>query len=342
MADLLKGVPNGVPSFNLGQEQGQDASGVFKLQSIQQIKMKECDKPGPKPIFGSFAYENEIVLIGGPSNVGKSILAMDLAIVNTSGENYWDKPMANPGKKILYIDTELTDAQFFRRYKDYQCDEQLIMRASFWELLYGRISMDVCLEQIEKLVGASDGPDVIILDNLFTITQTPNLTQTAIRFVQELKRMKELYHKTLVLVSHFNKKTANKPITMDDFRGSMLLTAIADSIIGMGTTQDSGVYIKLLKSRMVKKPETVSVMRIEGEPYVHMVYEGEADEASIIPRGNKRGPAVKVITEDVAHVIYEMHKGGVSLRDIAEATGLSKSTIHRFLNSQNPVSTMNI
>ena len=60
-----------------------------------------------QPLYKELWYENEICVLFAESNVGKSILAMQI------GEH-----IARNGKNVVYLDYELSIKQFYKRYSN--------------------------------------------------------------------------------------------------------------------------------------------------------------------------------------------------------------------------------
>ena len=310
-----------------------ETSSVFKLQTLNEVINSTKGKTAPDPIFGDFGFQNEIILLGGSTNVGKSILAMDIAISNATGINHFGKPMSTGKKKVLYIDTELNDYQFTSRYQGCKTGKNLI-RASFWEMMYGRTSTETFIEELEKLLYKKSRPELVILDNLCTICESMNSPKAVTHFLHEMKRIKETYQITLIIVSHFKKVTIGSPLTDDLFRGTGMLTAMSDTIIAVGNSALGAdtKYLKLLKTRMVRKPDTVSVLDISDEKYLHFEYVEDADEMDILPQKNKRGPKSS-LSDLEEELIWRLYEQGLSLRGIEQQTGISKSSVQRHLKS---------
>lgn len=306
---------------------------IFHIQSIDSIVTDERNKITAQQLFGNYVFKNEITILGGSDNTGKSILGMDIAIAVATGHHYWHEDMEiKEQMKVLLVDTELNDSQFTRRYKNLQTNDRLL-RAGFWPSIYGRKTTDDILKSLEGIFLTEGYPQLIIVDNLSTIADVSSAKQIQY-FLGELKRMKEVYGLTMILITHLNKVTQSKPISKEDFRGSKQLTNMADTVIGIGNTSegDSVKYISLLKSRNVAKKATVDVVSINESPYLHFEYESDDYVENILYKGEKRGPK-PIVNNFIAEQIIEMKKCGLSSRNIASVLGIGKSTVWRFLNN---------
>lgn len=323
-------VGHSVPS-NLGHI---PSNGMFCVKSMNEIVTDPRNTASIPSVFGNFVFEKELVLIGGPSNSGKSIAGMDVILAASTGIHHWGDGFQQEVRcKSLLIDSEMNDRQWGSRYYGVEGIDN-IYRATFWtERYYGKEIEDV-LDYMERLLSSEDAPQLVVVDNISTISSLVSPTEV-LRFVFELKRLKEKYNCTMILISHTNKKQPGKPIGLDDFRGSKVLVNMVDSVVAICPTnegQDTKCF-KLLKSRCCKVPDTVYVVRIDEQPYLHFEYVAEVDEQEVLPQGKKSGPS-PIITEFDAEKILEMHKHGLSIREVSNNIGISKSSVGRFLKNQ--------
>ncbi|MDB5016784.1 MAG: hypothetical protein JWQ84_1616, partial [Mucilaginibacter sp.] len=119
------GTPFGLPEYELLQTH--PANYFMKL---------EHSKPMPRMLFGSLWFERELCILFADTNLGKSVLAVQIADSITKA--YTVGPFSNQADecpKVLYVDFELSGKQFQIRYYDpkwgsYLFSEQLF-RAQF-------------------------------------------------------------------------------------------------------------------------------------------------------------------------------------------------------------------
>ena len=320
-----------VPEKNLGHEYSNE---TFHIQSVDTIVTNERNNATAQQLFGSYVFKNEITILGGSDNTGKSILGMDIAVAVATGLHYWHEGIViEEQMKVLLVDTELNDSQFTRRYKNLETNDRLL-RAGFWPSIYGRKTTGDILKSLEGIFLTEDYPQLIIVDNLSTIADVSSAKQTQY-FLGELKRMKEVYGLTMILITHLNKVSQSKAISKEDFRGSKQLTNMADTVVGIGNSSegDNVKYISLLKSRNVAKKNKVDVVSIIESPYLHFEYESDDFVENILYKGEKRGPE-PIVNGFIAEQIIEMKKCGLSSRNIASVLGIGKSTVCRFLKQQ--------
>jgi len=131
------------------------------------------ERPVPKMLFGKFWFEGELCILFADSNLGKSILAVQIGNSINTGEAMQPFAVESRPQPILYCDFELTDKQFESRYSDnYQNHHPF--RDDFY-----RAELNTCTELPkgfnnfdEYLIAALEraivqtGVKVVIVDNL--------------------------------------------------------------------------------------------------------------------------------------------------------------------------------
>lgn len=75
--------------------------GMLSIKSANLTLTEASMTANPKQLYGEFWFEHEIGCLFADSNVGKSILAMQIA-----------EDIAKTGETVLYFDFELSEKQF--------------------------------------------------------------------------------------------------------------------------------------------------------------------------------------------------------------------------------------
>jgi hypothetical protein len=101
--------------------------GLLLTKTANDWMKQEFGKPAAKLLFGSLWFENELCILFADTNMGKSVLAVQLADCLTkcySFEPFYNQ--ADGPLKVLYVDFELSAKQFEARYiKQAQLDSYL-------------------------------------------------------------------------------------------------------------------------------------------------------------------------------------------------------------------------
>ena len=83
-----------------------ESIGVMSIKTANRTVLEASLLPTPRALWDSFWYEGELSCLFADSNVGKSILAVQIADRIARTDN------------VLYLDFELSDKQFQLRYTD--------------------------------------------------------------------------------------------------------------------------------------------------------------------------------------------------------------------------------
>lgn len=90
-------------------------------------------RPIPNMLFSEFWYENEVCILFADTNLGKSILAVQIADSISKGIKIAGFKLESQPKKVLYLDFELSDKQFENRcsqeYKNHYIFNSNFLRA---------------------------------------------------------------------------------------------------------------------------------------------------------------------------------------------------------------------
>lgn len=286
-------------------------------------KWIEIGKALANPIYFFFRMivQFEINIIFSAANTGKSLLLVQIA-----------EEIARE-QKVLIVDCELSTKQFQMRYTNLETGTVHIfpenfLRAEIDPDLLDDVSLeDAIFDSVEQ--AAKDGIKVICIDNLTFICTDAEKAEVTIKFMRRLIKLKKKYGLTLIIVAHSPKRDASKPITRDDLSGSSKLMALIDNALAVGVSaKDSQMrYVKTVKFRDDEYPypaESVAVYRIEKQDcYTQFVYQGRDDEREHLRQKNQLTEM-----EDMQEYL-DLQAKGMSLKQIAEETGASKSTIHR-------------
>ena len=106
------------------QEQKQELIKEQEKGLLFQIKtgnewIKQAKKRSiPKKLFSELWHENELCILFADTNLGKSILAVQIADSISKGEPIKGFKLEAENQKVLYFDFELSDKQFENRYSE--------------------------------------------------------------------------------------------------------------------------------------------------------------------------------------------------------------------------------
>ena len=230
--------------------------GVLEMKTAKQWMIDASSRPIPMQLLGSLFYEEELSILFADTNVGKSILAVQLADALSKGKGMIGLKNEAGTTKVLYLDFELSDKQFEMRYSNNNvayCFHENFLRAQIDLEQLGESDEKLehlILQSIEQNVLEKE-IKVIIIDNITFLGNDMEKSRHALPLMKELQALKKKYHLSFLILSHVPKKDNSKPITNNDVAGSKMLINFADSAFAIGkSSEDPGMrYIKQIKVR---------------------------------------------------------------------------------------------
>lgn len=273
-------------------------------------------------------YEGEICVLVAKSNLGKSILAVQIA-----------NEIAKSGKLVIYLDYELEDKQFQQRYTN-ECTKVMFKFSE--NLLRADLSIDLLLDsngrierffkQIEE--SSKKGVKIFVLDNITSLVDKIENGDVIVDFIRRLKLLKERYGLSFLIVAHTTKKKDNAPLVQDDLAGSKKFMNYVDSAfaIGKSLVETDVKYIKQLKVRYGKfiyEEDNVLLCRIVKEDnFPHFVECGCAVEKDLL---NTKKSISDEAKRGLIQAAYLLHTQGKSNRNIGNELGVSDKTIGKWI-----------
>lgn len=217
--------------------------GVMSIKTANRTILEASQLPTPRALWDSFWYEGELSCLFADSNVGKSILAVQIADCIARTDN------------VLYLDFELSEKQFQLRYTD-----EYGKPYTFPERLY-RVSLDsdalldadfegTIIGSIEQMAQQTRCR-IFIVDNLTYLCCAMEKGDAAGRLMIQLNNLKKRYGLSILVLAHTPKRSLDCPITSNDLAGSKRLYNFFDSVFVIGKSAlDGGLrYVKQLKVR---------------------------------------------------------------------------------------------
>jgi RecA-family ATPase len=289
-------------------------------------------------LCGEFWHEGELCILFADTNLGKSILAVQIANLISKGQSDNVFKVEAVKQKVLYFDFELSPKQFEKRYSEnyknhYVWDSNLFRIEinpdctaviDFEGTLYSEIAKAV-IEQEAK---------ILIVDNITYLKgQSTDTAKEALPLMNMLNGLKKKYGLSILVLAHTPKINQSLPITVNHLAGSKQLSNFADSIFAIGLSNRGAQmrYIKQIKARATEKiydSDNVIVCEID-KP-------GNFLGFNFIAFDNERTHLKEVSDTEQAETdsqIIELYKENTSLsaRDIAKQLGTNHTRVLRLL-----------
>ena len=325
-------------TFGKVYAQGPDA-GLLRVKPAREWMEQEYGQPAPRMLFGDFWVEGELCILFADTNLGKSILAVQIG--NNLAQGCCIEPFNNslPAlTPVLYIDFELSAKQFESRYVD-----KLIGSYTFGETFYRaefnpEADDPVLYEKFEDYLKSAiehalleTRAKVLIIDNLTYMRSGTERAQDALPLMKHLKAMKTRYGLSVLALAHTPKRNPYHPLTVNDMQGSKMLINLADSAFAIGEshTVPGGRYLKQIKQRNACKmygEENVCLCRINKYfNFLQFEFDGYAHEQDHL---QKPGTDRALLKEKAT----ELKEKGLSYRKISQQLNVGLATLHRMFN----------
>jgi len=260
-----------------------ESKGLFTVKPANDWIEQAKTRPIPKMLFGEFWFESELCILFADTNLGKSILAVQIGDSISKGEQIRGFKLEAEQQPILYFDFELGEKQFQNRYSiEYENDYE-------WNDNFFRVETNPDAEipdkesfenylnhSLERSI-TETGAKVLIIDNLTYLKNATETAKDALPLMKHLKALKSKYGLSILALAHTPKRDLSKPITRNDLQGSKMLINFCDSsfAIGESQTDKSLRYLKQIKQRnteQVYDAENVCVCQID-KPHNFLQFE---------------------------------------------------------------------
>jgi len=322
-------------------DEAKESKGLFTVRTASRWIEQAKTRPIPKMLFGEFWFEGELCILFADTNLGKSILAVQIGNSISRGEPIRGFKLETHKQPILYFDFELSDKQFENRYsirfeQHYNFDDNFIRveinpdavipeAKTFEDYLYHSLEISI----------TETGVKVLIIDNLTYLKNETEKAKDALPLMKHLKALKSKYGLSILVLAHTPKRDLSKPITRNDLQGSKMLINFCDSSFAIGESHsDNNLrYLKQIKQRNTEQiydAENVCVCQVEkphnflkfefvkyGTEWEHLKQQTEKDK------------------ENLNEKVNELKQQGRSLREIGAELGISHMKVKRILKDCN-------
>lgn len=321
--------------------EAKESKGLFTVKTASRWIEQAKTRPIPKMLFGEFWFEGELCILFADTNLGKSILAVQIGNSISKGEQIRGFKLETPKQPILYFDFELSDKQFENRYsikfeQHYNFDNNFIRveinpDATIPE---AQTFEDYLNHSLERSI-TETGAKVLIIDNLTYLKNETEKAKDALPLMKHLKALKNKYGLSILALAHTPKRDLSKPITRNDLQGSKMLINFCDSSFSIGESHsDKNLrYLKQIKQRNTEQiydAENVCICQID-KPLNFLQFE-------FVNFGTEREHLKQHTEKDKENLnekVNELKQQGLSLREIGAELGISHMKVSRILKDCN-------
>lgn len=314
-----------------------ESKGLFLIKSANKWMQEASSRPIPKMLFDAFWFQGEVCILFADTNLGKSILAVQIGEAISKGVAI--NGFRNEAEKqaVLYYDFELSDKQFENRYsinytKHHYFDDNFkrIEINPDATVPDGSTFEDYLNFSLEKSIKET-GAKVLIIDNLTYLKNETEKAKDALPLMKHLKALKSKYNLSILALAHTPKRDLNKPINRNDLQGSKMLINFTDSCFAIGESHNDKHlrYLKQIKARnteILYDTENVVLCQIE-KPENFLGFE-------FLGYGAERQHLKELSSNDREKNISEakeLRSQGFTQRQIATQLGISLGAVNKYL-----------
>lgn len=295
-------------------------------------------EPESKMLFGEFWHQGEFCILFADTNVGKSVLAVQIGSSIAHGKQIAQFALDVEPSKVLYIDFELSTKQFYQRYThpmgNYSFTENFL-RAQFnpdAETTGNYSNYDeyiiAGLEHKIKQVNAT----VLIIDNISCLRRGTENAAVALSLMKNLKALKTDHNLSVLVLAHTPKRrNPGSALSANDLHGSKLLINLADSAFAIGTSSaDRRLrYLKQIKQRstaQVYGEDNVCLCRmVKPHNFLQFEFVGNSQERLHLYTRNVLNQ--QLLTSKVA----ELAAQGLTQRQISNELRIALGTVNKLM-----------
>lgn len=293
-----------------------------------------------------FLQADGITLIGGLSGHGKTLIMLAMAKALLEGTplfGYKDFSVPCPSKRVLYLIPESAKGPLHSRLKKFRID-QYVGNGDDSRLFVYTLSSPQQIELSDpRLLKAAEGADVFLDTAVRFMQGSENEVESTRVFAENLFRLLNAGARSITGAHHSPKSFSNQDyMTLENIlRGSGDIGAMLCTAWGVRQidTVRNRIYVENVKPRDF---EPCQPFILEGRPHIDQNGDfkmhsepgtaGELRDYLVLKNGKSAGrPGTPDKDTKLAQALDLRKQGDKSIRDIAKATGVPKSTLEGWL-----------
>lgn len=327
-------------------EAEKENKGLFKVKTANQWIEQAKTSPIPLMLFGELWHDSELCILFADTNLGKSILAVQIADSISKGKTIAGFKLEAKKQTVLYFDFELSAKQFEIRYCIKNEAEKVLEHHYSFDENFKRLEInpdaeipenksfeDYLNQSLEQSI-TETGVKILIIDNLTYLKNETEKAKDALPLMKHLKALKSKYGLSILALAHTPKRDLSKPLTRNDLQGSKMLINFVDSCFAIGEshTDKHLRYLKQIKARnteIIYDTENVAICQIQ-KPFNFLEFE-------FIGFGTEREHLKELTEKDRESTIEkakELSQKGYSQRQISTELNISLGAVNKYLKSK--------
>lgn len=312
--------------------------GANLLPAFQSLADIAADLPPIEWLWRGWIPRGMLSLLGAVPGAGKSLTTLDLARRVIHGVGWPDgSQVENPGSTVVYVDAENVPMIHNARAERWEMDRSRL----FMLLPETNSLMDFSNQRdrdrlVELLHGVA--PELVIIDSLSSISSKGENNVDDVRDVLGwLTEVAGFFRVGMVLIHHLRKRgplPLVSGVTIDDFRGSGHIIAMARSVMGLSTVktdpdskQPSPRRFEVIKTNLCQYPDPLGVELLPLHPEGVLLKWG--DPARPYEDDGELGQKSRACEEWLLELLKEGPQSPSEVIRLAEEAGYTRPMVFR-------------
>ena len=326
------------PNYKPTPPCAETGSDLLETKSANQWIEEAKLQPIPLMLFSEFWYEREVTFLFSSTNLGKSILAVQIADSISRGVPIEGFTLEAPAQPVLYCDFEISSKQFEKRYsinwEGHYSFSPNLMRSVIKTRNLAKSGMPrelVIKSEIRKEL-LKYGIKVLIIDNLTYLSSKTEIGDEATALMHEMNDLAAELNLSVLVLSHTPKRPTSQAVDIGALKGSSNLADLCDAAFAINRSGcDKNMrYIKQVKQRSCDEmygEDNVCVVNLE-KPGNMLNFKliNHTPEYLHLRRATDDEKA------DTDNDIIDMHNGGLSLRQIGSKLGINHMSVKKVVD----------
>ena len=300
---------------------------LFKVSNANATIEEARLKSPPRQLWKSYWYEGEMCCLYAASNLGKSVLAVQIADSASR--------ILAPNDTVLYYDFELSDKQFQMRYSDEENHTYYRFADNFKRATLDTSSLTPYeLSHLDEIIADAIEADIkehnakiIIIDNISWLSKASSSAKVANNIMGYLTKFKRMYDLSILVLAHSRKRTSKtQQVTQDDLSGSKTFINFFDAAFAINASnfRYPSKYLKQIKVRTGEfqyGENHVEVCNIERQgcmlKFKTLGYSKEVVELKSKPKAKTKTETRKARKTSIKHSIIDNIRKSIEEEEIA-------------------------
>jgi RecA-family ATPase len=304
-----------------------------EIVSFDELAEYAKDLPEFKKLFGNHILENSTVLFPSERGVGKTFLALQLAMSISNGDKSFLGEKIEMTGNTLYLNMELGKPVISKRILNLNKLLKIKKESKYKAYCFTeRKDLNQLLPKIKEWVNKYK-PVLLIVDNLRTAfgdSDNENNKEMT-KCINELNNLRDKYCFALLLIHHTKKGTSYQLTNSDMQSGAGAISDLVDGDFFLRRSQkDTNLRIlKRSKSRNCEDQDGATLIKFNPESYWFELVESNVDEQDHIYDPNAPIAQNNLFKKRAR----ELRDEGKTLEEIGKIVGRDKGTISRWINT---------